>query len=537
MVLKSFLVLLGCVWLAFAQIPTNGLVAYYPFNGNANDASGNGNNGSVTGVTLTKDRFSNSNSAYSFNGKNNHITVADNSSLSPNALSISFWVNATQFCPTGSTLCDLISKDINPKSRQWTSQLLQNGKIRTATFTTTENTFDSDISITLNTWYHIVRVWDGTTCSIYINNVLHGSMAMTGNMRTGSAPVEIGGSNSQYFQGKLDDIRIYNRALTSSEIAALYNENSLSSGIIAYFPFNGNANDASGNGNNGTVTGATLSPDRFSNSNSAYSFNGVNNHITVANNSSLAPNALSISFWVNATQFCPSGSTLCDLISKDINPTSRQWTSQLLQNGKIRTATFTAKENTFDSDIPITLNTWYHIVRVWDGMTCSIYINNVLHGSMATSGNLRAGSAPVEIGGSNSQYFQGKLDDIRIYNRALTSSEIAALYSEGSPVKIAQPSFLHYNSRLNTLIFPNPFNAATTITYSVPSTSHLDISIYNANGKLVRNIFSGLRQAGVYNYFWDGKNLSGAQVANGNYFFSVKASNGEQVLDKIVVIK
>ena len=63
--------------LVFAQVPTNGLVAYYPFNGNANDATGNGNNGTVNGATLTSDRFGNSNSAYDFNGVDNHISIND----------------------------------------------------------------------------------------------------------------------------------------------------------------------------------------------------------------------------------------------------------------------------------------------------------------------------------------------------------------------------------------------------------------------------------------------------------------------------
>jgi hypothetical protein len=64
----------------FAQIPsyvpTNGLVGYWPFNGNANDVSGNGNNGVVSGATLTTDRFGAANKAYSFNGSSNFISVS-----------------------------------------------------------------------------------------------------------------------------------------------------------------------------------------------------------------------------------------------------------------------------------------------------------------------------------------------------------------------------------------------------------------------------------------------------------------------------
>lgn len=71
---------------AFAQtvpnyVPTNGLVSYYGFNGNANDCSGNSNNGTVNGATLTTDRFGNTNSAYSFNGTSDYISIHDTTSL------------------------------------------------------------------------------------------------------------------------------------------------------------------------------------------------------------------------------------------------------------------------------------------------------------------------------------------------------------------------------------------------------------------------------------------------------------------------
>ena len=72
---------------AFAQVPsyvpTNGLVGWWPFNGNANDESGNGNNGTVNGATLTSDRFGSINSAYSFNGINNNVTTNSANLIQP----------------------------------------------------------------------------------------------------------------------------------------------------------------------------------------------------------------------------------------------------------------------------------------------------------------------------------------------------------------------------------------------------------------------------------------------------------------------
>ena len=91
-----------------AYIPTNGLVGYWPFNGNANDASGNGNNGTVNGATLTADRFGNPNSAYQFNGSGsgNSITIPNSSTLNiTGPMSFSLWVKMSTPQPLATFLC------------------------------------------------------------------------------------------------------------------------------------------------------------------------------------------------------------------------------------------------------------------------------------------------------------------------------------------------------------------------------------------------------------------------------------------------
>src|SRR5438105_2717537 len=80
---------------AYAQDPfTNGLVAYYPFNGNASDASGNGNDGTVSGASLASDRFGNPNAAYHFAGDGGHISLASSASLNiTSSLTLTLWIN------------------------------------------------------------------------------------------------------------------------------------------------------------------------------------------------------------------------------------------------------------------------------------------------------------------------------------------------------------------------------------------------------------------------------------------------------------
>ena len=92
--------LLGALLSANAQVPnyvpSNGLVGWWPFNGNANDISGNGNNGTVNGATLSNDRYGQSNAAYAFNGTSQWIDIANSTSLNPTSqLTISVWVESS----------------------------------------------------------------------------------------------------------------------------------------------------------------------------------------------------------------------------------------------------------------------------------------------------------------------------------------------------------------------------------------------------------------------------------------------------------
>ena len=109
------LILVFTTTLLFSQVPnyvpTNGLVGWWPFTGNANDLSGNNNNGVVNGATLTLDRLGNANSAYSFNGINTSIQVQSNSTLLlTNNYTLNGWFNANVFFNTNNSDRSIISK-------------------------------------------------------------------------------------------------------------------------------------------------------------------------------------------------------------------------------------------------------------------------------------------------------------------------------------------------------------------------------------------------------------------------------------------
>ena len=207
-----------------SYVPTNGLVGYWPFNGNANDESGNGNNGTVTGATLSNDRFGINGKAYNFNGINNKITVPSNSQFINNDITISVWLNLNSIDATGRQYLVVGSNSNAMWSCAYRPSYYQFVKNQGCG---TVNAIESTSQTVINQWVHLCYVINSTTVKIYKN----GSLLST----NASIPLSNSCSNfalnmgfdifggSEYLNGKLDDIGIWNRALTQQEITNLYN--------------------------------------------------------------------------------------------------------------------------------------------------------------------------------------------------------------------------------------------------------------------------------------------------------------------------
>ena len=211
-------------------------------------------------------------------------------------------------------------------------------------------------------------------------------------------------------------------------------------GLMGYWPFTGNANDVSGNGNNGTVNGAVLTPDRFLNANSAYSFN-VSNYISTTYTGILGSNARAVSFWMASTtsttgmsavawgdnQFAPNAGTRydCGFNYMATGPTI---------DGADAAMTYSPNGNIFN-------NTWHHFVFQFSNSTLNqvqiyqdgVLLTQVLHSFMPNTNLHTVNNFDVLFGRVNYPpapgYFIGQLDDIGIWNRTLTLCEIQNLYT------------------------------------------------------------------------------------------------------------
>ncbi len=238
---KTFTILVTALAInAFAQTPnyvsTNGLQGWWSFTGNANDASVNANNGTVSGATLTADRFGNANCAYNFNGATNSIMLQAGSNIQGNnPRSISFWFKATNSTPYTNVIYKGGSNG-NGNDFSILYRVDANNKYQLFLRRYTDDVHTDSIPLVLNQWNHYCVVYDGTINSnlkIYINGIEHIGRELAGTgltFNTASVTPEFGHLKDQlnvdyYLTGNLDDIGIWNRVLTPQEVSDLYNAN------------------------------------------------------------------------------------------------------------------------------------------------------------------------------------------------------------------------------------------------------------------------------------------------------------------------
>ena len=218
-----------------SYVPSEGLVAYYPFNGNANDASGNGNNGAVSGATLTSDKDGNTNKAYEFtvdeNGgwgsKQDEITITSDPLMNSNEITLSAWVyprsKPGNFANRPLTVFG--RWEINEANEVFRFKVTEDNKIY---FQAGSESFGSG-QINYDTWSHIaITVNSNGTVKSYLNgNYVDETNFSTplnvnsqSNLTIGSLP----SSNGTWylFDGKLDELGYWNKILTAEEIEYLY---------------------------------------------------------------------------------------------------------------------------------------------------------------------------------------------------------------------------------------------------------------------------------------------------------------------------
>lgn len=263
-------------------------------------------------------------------------------------------------------------------------------------------------------------------------------------------------------------------------------------GLIGSYPFNGNANDVSGNGNNGVVTGATLTTDRFGNLNSAYLFNGINTFIDIGNN--FAYNSHSFSCWARKDSVNASNT----LVSKINNGPYDFQNSEFSVNGFLQIGTGTTWTGVGSTASPIDYSQWNCYAATYNALTntAKIYANGMVD-SMVIGNYSDVINTPIYIGarpywsgnGGPSFFFTGAIDEVNIYNRVLTQQEVDSLCPSLTSIMTITKT-----DKIN--LSPNPFSTSTTVQITNYSSTSLttgllrsasyECEMYDVFGRMVK---------------------------------------------------
>jgi hypothetical protein len=208
---------------ASAQAPPTGLVVALGFDenggGTTSDASGVGNHGTISGAAWTPaGRYG---AALSFDGINDWVTVADAASLDlTNRLTVEAWVYPTALNSwetvalkeAGSELAYALYGDNNGGASRRPGAWIRIGGTSTSALGTA--------TLPVNTWTHLAMTYDGAQVRLFVNGTQVRSVARTGSIAASTGPLRIGGNAvwTEFFNGRIDEVRIYNRALTATEI-------------------------------------------------------------------------------------------------------------------------------------------------------------------------------------------------------------------------------------------------------------------------------------------------------------------------------
>jgi hypothetical protein len=438
----------------FGQVctpPPPNMVAWFPGDGNAHDISPGSNNGFVGSQTaFSAGKVA---QAFQFNGNSlSQISVPDSPSLHPtNALTVDAWINPA----TGNNgFPSIIFKGNIGTFAQQPYGLFFNTSNNTVSLRigneTTVDGLSSSAAIPLNAYTHIAFTYDGATIRIYINGALDNSKSTTiGTLNQTETNPLIIGSFFDNFIGAVDEVEIFNRALSQTEIQAIVTADSAGKckpivptpatscnpapvGLAAWFPGDNNALDIRG-GNNGTLGGQTaFAAGKVA---QAFQFNGASQNASVVTVPDSPPlhitDALTIDAWVNPISgdaivlkgnFGGGNTQPYGILVGATTPTSEQIIFSIGNN------------STFDrvaSGSFIPLNAYTHITGTYDGTTMRIYVNGVLDMSKTTAiGTLNTtDTTPLHIGQGYNVPYVGAVDELEIFNRALSDTEVFNIYN------------------------------------------------------------------------------------------------------------
>ena len=500
----------GCTTDTLDIFEDSSCVALYGLNYDASDASGN-YNGIAAGVTFNAPGYIDYAAEFQYAAANGDYIQITNDSFfrQKQTFSMSMWFKTAS---SASNNLRLFS-DYNLTSYNMFSEITSTGKIKVSNrFNNNTNTFESTGTYDDTNWHHLVITNDVANLEqkIYIDGSLLGTTSMSSaSWVTGSTgKVGIGASYStgnarwqNSFDGLIDQVRIFNKALSAAEVTTLYGETSCeytcttdtngfpasaSSDLVAYYKLDNDATDETAS-YNGTETSITYDGGRYG---SSASFNGSSSYIEtpLTYNTIVDVNDktqdFSFSLWMyQHTQDTVNTANVFAI--NEFAPTYQYVGLNISPSGNLQWVQYPGGASGVNANTPTTLNQWIHVACVRENSSLKIYKNGTLEDTVAhTISNNTLDSTikwvfGARLDGGNDLYFDGEIDQVRIYDKALSSTEVSTMYEDEHQCYITVDSTDPFGDSSNIALYEFENNAndstgsyngtASNVTYSTDS--------------------------------------------------------------------
>lgn len=292
-------------------------------------------------------------------------------------------------------------------------------------------TITSAASINDGLWHHLAATLDTNTgaMKLYVDGALQATGTGPAGARIAPAKFYLGsvGGTTGYFNGSLDEARIYNNILGQTEISRLA---TVGSTLVANYPFDGNARDTGKHGNHGDPVAITYTAGKIGAN--AAQFDGTGSFVKIP---AAVTADFSIAYWVKTTQTGGTGQWWAgkSMVDADIPGIANDWGIALVGDKAGFGMGDTGNGFTILSTTPVNNGAWHHVVatRVNATGAMKLYVDGLLQASGTGSTALRSAPSGIRVGSTlyGGTYFAGAIDDLKIFNYTLAATQVAALAS------------------------------------------------------------------------------------------------------------